>query len=382
MKNYSIVIFVGLLLLASCQNRNEEDQPIVEVIDSTTQQIELERVDGMPVNMVVIRDEITVYDNCEEDKKRIATYYRGDSLIFVNELTKGKYHYEQNGISYQEPWIKVILENNTMGWIHGSGVSFESTANATLTDRVLSARAAHLLGESLAQKITIYAKEVNHLQTLSGFRVLVTRAAEISDSVAAKLNTWLKIHPDKSNYDFYWLNELTPGLLLHYIENNQSYALYRDFEQWQKWSQQTAAIADDDFIQVFLTAYQTDSIEYTFYDWEMPIDKGVSCSLLGSDIHSEVLEQMSTMRDTNGYFKIEVEELKQDLINDISLSNRYWLTLESVLEELDSILARNYIILNDNDRVELVNRRQILSNYQQNDIEMGLFESYEQKNEL
>jgi hypothetical protein len=111
----------------------------------------------------------------------------------------------------------------------------------------------------------------------------------------------------------------------------------------------------------------------------MPIDKGVSCSLLGSEIHSEVLQEMTIMRDTSGYFSEEIVELKQNLVNDISLSNRYWLMAESVLEELDSILAKNYTVLNDNDQVELKNRRQILKKYAENGIEMGLFDTYEQK---
>jgi hypothetical protein len=367
------IIFLLLLIgCIGCQTGTKEETEVntENKADSLRSDWVLERIDGMPISMGISSAEAVVYDKCGEGKKELMTYYRGDSVVFANQLMREK-RSERNSV----PWLKVVFGNNQMGWIDGNAVGFDANGNEVLTDRVLIPKAANLLGANLAQQLQIYNREVAEIQTLSGFRLLVTRAQTISDSIAIKLNQ----HSSELGSDFFWLNQITPGLLLHYLEEQQEYTLYRDFRIWQKWAKKTPTVTDDDFIAVFLKVYQTDSIEYAFYDWEMPIDKGVSCSLLGSEIHSEVLQEMTIMRDTSGYFSEEIVELKQNLVNDISLSNRYWLMAESVLEELDSILAKNYTVLNDNDQVELKNRRQILKKYAENGIEMGLFDTYEQK---
>jgi hypothetical protein len=369
---YRIIVLLLLIGCIGCQTGTEDETEVntENKADSLRSDWVLERIDGMPISMGISSAEAVVYDKCGEGKKELMTYYRGDSVVFSNQLMREK-RSERNSV----PWLKVVFGNNQMGWIDGNAVGFDAKDNEVLTDRVLIPKAANLLGANLAQQLQIYNREVAEIQTLSGFRLLVTRAQTISDSIAIKLNQ----HSGELGHDFFWLNQITPGLLLHYLEEQQKYTLYRDFRIWQEWTRKTPTVTDDDFIAIFLKVYQTDSIEYAFYDWEMPIDKGVSCSLLGSEIHSEVLQEMTIMRDTSGYFSEEIVELKQNLVNDISLSNRYWLMAESVLEELDSILAKNYTVLNDNDQVELKNRRQILKKYAENGIEMGLFDTYEQK---
>ena len=67
-------------------------------------------------------------------------------------------------------------------------------------------------------------------------------------------------------------------------------------------------------------------------------------------------------------------KLKQQLLDDISLSNDYWMDKESILAELDDILKTKYTIFAKADVVELQARRKMLATPGKFDLRTNLFE--------
>ncbi len=373
--------------MVACQTKPENKPTVDTIVTADTvvvPAIKITKLNAMPISLVVVQQEAPIYDKIEADRQIIDRLYRGDSVIFTNQLAAIEEPIVLQSIRYQEPWLSVILENNEKGWIPAAYVSFDGAAQPELREKVLLQRAANFFGANIAQQLGIYTKEAADIQTLPAFRLLYTRANNLADSISHRLNNWVKTNPQQLEDlpNFYWINELTEGMLLHYLEEKQEYQLYKDLRIWQSWTAQTAATQDEQFVEVLLAAYAQDSIEYDFYDWEFPVDRGVMASMLGSNTHHQVLQKMQAVQDSANYFAPELTKIKQDLINNISLSNQYWLSLESALIELDSILQYDQKVLTKIDKSELTTRKQLLQNPTENKITGNLFESYRQEEEV
>jgi len=371
-----IVLLFCCLFLTACFTDNPPAPPVdpADSLSIDSKVIRTEQLKGHPISLVITSPSAAIYEAPSRDSTLLTTLVMGDSLVFTNEITQENYTFQQNGHKYREPWLRIILPDNRLGWVHAAHICFEGASHSALKQRVLEQRAKGWLGQSLTQLMGVYAKESQQLQTLPAFQLLYRRSEIIKDSVTFYLNNWRKRHPKQDVPDFYWINELTPAMLLHDIKEKEQFYLFRNLADWQQFSQATASTEDDRWVEVLLEAYSSDSIEYYFADWRMPIDDKIVCSTLGSGKHTAVLTKIDAALDSNGYFRDELEEVKQAIVDDISISAHYWLSLESVLAEIDTILLRDFVVLNSNDKTELKIRRQIIRNHEENNIQLNLFE--------
>ena len=111
-----------------------------------------------------------------------------------------------------------------------------------------------------------------------------------------------------------------------------------------------------------LEVYSSDSTEFLFQDWRYELPTGEAYSLLGQGIHLSVLDKiyMAIREDSLGFFKKELASIKQELIDDISLSNQYWSPKEAIVKELENILDRTYPFIKQSNRIELQARLKML----------------------
>ena len=329
-------------------------------------------IDGQPISLVVTTRQAIIRVAPSIESAEIARRSKGDSLLFTNRISQFNTAIKLEGIAYNEPWLRVILEDNTMGWIYGACINFDATQQVQLKEKVLDQRAVALFGASLAQQIAAYQKEVTSASTLPAFRTLYSRAKILKDGLEQQMSVHVKAAQDLP--DFFWLNELMDGLLVHYIEAENKYYLFKDLRVWQTISRQTMAKEDDNFVDILLATYPSDSIAFYYYGWELPIDSNTMCSLFGSNIHSHVLDKIEIALDSNGYFNTEIYDLKQALIDDIAVAEQYWLPLEAIQEELSQIIKKKYYFLSSGDRIALKTRRQLLQKHVENNIAINLFE--------
>ena len=264
-----------LFFVYACQTDKPKPKPKPELIvrkDSikTKASLSIEKLNGMPFSIGIIRAEGAVYAQPTTQSKKLIVLLQRDSLVFTNQITSYTSPQIINNIPHDEPWLRVLLGDNSMGWIYGGNVSFDAHKNTILTEKVLLKRAANFFGENMAQLISIYTKEQKKIRTLAAFRLLYTRSEMLQDSLENKLNIWLA--KNKGNWewdtppDFFWLNGLLDGLLLHYIKKENKVYLFRDLKKWKKYAEITPELADDNFVELLLTSYQTDSIEFNFPD--------------------------------------------------------------------------------------------------------------------
>lgn len=379
MKNLIPYLFFSLFIFSFVACKNDASKPSVppELGDSTTSQntkAQIIPIDGQPISLVVTTRQAIIRAAPSIDAAEIARRSKGDSLLFTNRVSQFNTAIKLEGIAYNEPWLRVILEDNTMGWVYGACINFDARQQIQLKEKVLDQRAVALFGSSLAQQIAAYQKEVQSASTLPAFRTLYSRAQILKDSLEQQMAIHVKMAEELP--DFFWLNELMDGLLIHYIEDENKYYLFKDLRIWQSISKQTAVKEDDNFVDVLLAAYPSDSISFYFYGWELPIDSNTMCSLLGSNIHLDVLDKIKIALDSNsnGYFNTEIKDLKQALVDDIAVAEQYWLPLEQIQTELELIIKRNYPFLDSGNMIALKTRRQLLQKHVENKIAVNLFE--------
>lgn len=373
------LVFITSALVA-CQNTSESSTTtnksnLSDSIPSSSAPTFVERqVAGFPVVLIVRTTTAQAYERPDFSAPVVAHYQKEDSLIFTNRITEGLTSKLLEGLTYKEPWLRVILPSQKMAWIYGAHVSFDAQAQQDLTNLVLYPRATALFGTSLAQQINIYQKEIKAISSLPGFRTLYSRAQRIKDSLEWQLNHYTQLQTSSSAADFFWLNELLDGLLLHYIPEQQKYYLFRDLATWQKLSQQTPAVEDDAFIEVLLACYPTDSIPYYYHGWQLPLEDKRLCSLLGSGIHTTILEKLATALDSATYFLPELQQIKENIIDDITTNSIYWMDQQAIKNELDNILQKNYPFLDRNNRVALKTKRSFLDSPEKHALVLNLFE--------
>lgn len=374
---------VGMLLLVAfcsaffaCQPSNPSPPPVIGSDSTTTPSIDtltFETLTGLPVTLVVRMASTPIYEAPRLNAPVLQTALEGDSLPFANRMTTQRIPQTLQGLSYEEPWLRVLLAENQLGWVYGGAVRFDAYRQPALTQALLYPRAERLFGASLTRQLGIYAQEWQASRTLPGFRTLYSRAQLLKDSLEAQMTAYVQRTPEVVP-DFFWLNDLLPGLLVHYLPKEERYYLFKELAAWRRVAFQTAKEEDDKFVEVLLSAWPSDSIEYRYYGWQLPVDSLGLSSLLGSGIHLQVLDRLALTLDSNAYFKEELKGLREAVLYDVSTSDAYWMPLPAVLSELDSILGRSYPFLTSGDLVALQTKRQLLESPEKNRIVVNLFE--------
>lgn len=362
------IIKIHLLLLLIFQLfacKNEQGGTVIDSNpDSTTVgKIEILQIEGHPISLVVTTEIALIRSEPSLNAPEIARKVKGDSVVFTNKVTAFNTAMQLEGTPYNEPWLRVILEDSQMGWIYGGCINFKAAEHPALREKVLDQRAIAFFGQSIAQQIAIYQRETQTASTLPAFRALYSRAQLLKDSLEKIMNIYVKNNTTQQLPNFFWLNELMDGMLVHYVAVQNQYYLFRDFKFWKEISLRSIeSTKDDAFMDLMLATYPSDSVEYYFYGWQL-LDSNKIYSLLGANIHSNVLGKIELALDTIGYFTNEITILKQAIIDDISISNYYWLSLDKIQQELNAIILRKYAFLKRSDWVEIKTRRQLLLKY-------------------
>ncbi|MCH2045063.1 MAG: hypothetical protein MK212_13175 [Saprospiraceae bacterium] len=335
------------------------------------------KTNGQPVLLITTTEESILRVAPDFRSKEIKRIQKNDTLIYVNEISAESVKMELEGVEYEEPWLKVITtDDNQELWIFGACVRFDGINNQELQELVFTKRLGKLFGDKMCREVLTYHREMQNVQTVPAFKKLYTQGNDLRNDLEVYINE----HVSKSNSellpDFFWLDATFAGFLVSYPPQTNEYKIFRDFKHWQKLAQQTPHNDDDLFVEVMLQAYSSDSTEFIFQDWRYELPTGEAYSLLGQGVHSNVLNkiQLALSQDSLHYFRKDLLAIKDLLIDDISLSSHYWSTQESIVEELEEILAKDYPFISGNNRIELQARLKMLRDPQKNDISTNHFE--------
>lgn len=335
------------------------------------------KVAGEPFLVKIAAPTCRVYAAAHPDSLLIETLAQNDTVLFLNEVSGADFEQEIGGILYREPLLKVVLPNrpNGTGWVYAPEVHFLSPPNPELIDLTLQKRAKQFFKPHIAQTLSIYKDELSTMSTLAAFGLVWERAEWLKDSMQNALNQAFASRLDSTKIpDFLWVNYLLEGHLLHWIQAENRYFLFKDLGYWLRKAQTTADMGDDAMIQAKMRAFASDSIEYLYPDWQLVDEHNQVFSLLGKGIHTRMLNGIDSALTISPFFGKILQTETQKCLKDILDAQYYWQPAPEVLAELAQILAQPHLCLQQNDKIALQARLRQLQNPELHQIRLNCLE--------
>lgn len=369
---FPVLLFVGWLSACGDSGGGGSTPPKQDsLVQKDSMQMVLQ-TQGNPILLVVSTQQAIIREKPQLTAPELRRAQKGDSLLYTNMVTDFAIKMRIDGIEYNEPWLRVILNDNRMGWIYGGCVRFDGLSHAALAEIVLDQRLRQLFGSNTADMLIGYQHNSQNIGSQAAFDLQMQQAEELRQTMEAKIEQHLSfLDTAQAIPDFFWLNGCFSGFVTAFPPQTQRYQLFRDFRYWQRQASQSPEVADDSLVAVFLAAYPNDSIEYLFADWTYYLSETESYSRLGEGIHHNIIAKMNTVVQQNPQYKVFLQPLQRRLMDDISLSKFYWQPLPKILAEIDLLLSKNYAVITNSDRIELSARRKMLQKFAENGIEVN-----------
>jgi len=274
------------------------------------------------------------------------------------------------GFPYCDPWVKVRTHDGTEGWAYGGG--FKAPPGTRIGDILTQSRLAVLFGKDRVPEIQTYRKRFEQAAFDGACFQAYVDGKKLRDETQRQVQEVLD-NPDPTKLpDLSWLKEALPAFFPQLVAEGTRLHLFLNYKEWLKKARHTKGTQDDDFFRLAVKIYPIDSIESFYPVWFLQTWDYGGHSLLGSGIHRDLLDQMNRMVANRNVFEPEILDFKNQLIQDMTDAHvTYWEPKDAILKELDEIIAANYGILTEEDKIALQTRRKMFKDPAANHIEVN-----------
>lgn len=369
MKSNLLILTLLTMGFWSCQSdgKDEETTSTPEVenpIESTEE--------GEQTTFIVNIDRLRMRETAGEKGKVIKELEKGAVLIDEGEVSDFTTRIKLRGITFDEPWLKVSTEDNTVGWIYAGAIHLGTTPDSKVAKILREKRLINLFGQEGADRMRSYRVDFHTTQTAAELLDVYQRGRKIREDFVDQLEDKIDAYNAQVQPDLFWLEEALPGFVPQLVAEGTVYYLFEDYRQWIKKAKATKELVDDQFVEFKIQAFPMDSIEYFFSAWQIQTWDYGGSSLLGRGFHFALLKEADRLVQGQHPLSSEVLEVKKSIIEDIlQPSNTFWESKDKVLIEMDNILQADFSILDKNDRIALQARREQFNEPEANEIEMN-----------
>jgi hypothetical protein len=303
--------------------------------------------------LLILQRAATAYD--QPSGQPIAALQKGDKVVLTSETSQRLYPQTTKKDTLLEPFLRVILPDQEPAWIYANPADFVLPTKDTLQwqwhNRLQSVFSA---GEFTLYE-QIWEQWDNARQ--AGLQLLTFQAIR---TLRNQLEIALRNYPLLPEQQY---EGLFPGTLAYQDVTGPGWWI--DFNQWaERCANIPGADAELALFQFYQKEiYPPDGIEYHFHSWDFPVNLQQKHSLLGRNIHFNLLLQTEQLTQQYPFLQTECEQIKDLLLHDISASGTtYWEDWPAVELELDTILnTTNWSILSKEDLATIRHRRQTLA---------------------
>lgn len=328
---------------------------------------------GQPLTLISNIDYLRLRNMPGPDGEVVANFMEGDTLYDMGEVSAFTTEVTLRGVRFNEPWIKVRNRDSLVGWIYAGGVHFELGGRGELAGRLMDMRLKTFFGDALAQRISAYRKDFQNARTSEEVANVHRDALQLRDTLVRVMDqriTLLQTPEQIPNLS--WVEEALPGMVVQRVAEGTAFHLFLDYHQWLGKARQTKGAEDNQFVEVCLTAFGLDSVEYFLPDWNIAVSDEHVFSELGKGLHRNMLAKMTRAMAASRIFEPEYLAFKKQLLDDImGLQLSYWNDQESILRELDGILADNPGILTSVEKENIRIRREQFAQPEKHDIRLN-----------
>lgn len=354
---YLLFVISVIFIFSNCQNNS------ATTLSETTSE---------DSKLITNLEDVRLRDAAGENAQVIRSLPKGTILYDLGEVSDFTTKIKLRGIEFDEPWLKVRTEDGTVGWVYGGALNFRMNDESKLANLLMEKRLASLFGQALADSMAIYRQQFNAIQQAADFARVYRQGDALRDAVVRIMGDKIAVTDPYELPDLFWLEQAMPGFVSQLVAEGTAYYLFWDYKILLQKVNKTADKSDNDFVTLAIALFPEDSVEYFYPAWFIQTWDYGGSSLLGRGVHHRILEKMDETLQKSDLFAAEIRQWKTLLFNDITQADvNYWETQEKILAELDTILAKNYPILTNADKIALQTRRQQFENPAENNISVN-----------
>ena len=364
-----ILYCFSLLLFVSCSSEPPAKE---EVVSPQIESAPDNAIGDQRAKLIVHTEEVRIRTRPGEEGEVLASAKKGDVLFDLEEVSNFSTRLVLRGNTFNEPWLKVETKEGTKGWVYACPLFFQMEKPGQLSQFLLEKKMQMLVGKHNAERLKVYSESYHNVSTEAGFASVYRAGHSLRDTIVTMLETKVEPTPGEGMPDLFWLNQIFPGYLPQLVAEGTAYYLFADYRSFLELANNTPGEADNNFLEVYLTAFPEDSIEYFFPSWKIQTWDYGGHSLLGRGKHQEILQKLDNLLIESDLFEEEITEMKQDILNDITGSYvTYWEEKEKIIGEIDTIISANYGLFSEEEKIALVTRKEQFENPEENDIEVN-----------
>lgn len=295
----------------------------------------------------------------------MVTLNRGDRVKDLGQVSPFESEISFDGTILRAPWLKV-QKGEKSGWVFAGALK----PNSDPADWMLQKRLECYFGRPFADRLNAWKASLDQLGDEQALAAAFREAVQLRNTMIEQLDR-------RANQDgrpeYFWLNEAMPGCIYQRAFRLGPPQLLFDYRFWADKARKTSGSADDDFMQLSMRAFSTDSIESMFPVWRFQLSEMDGASQLGTGAHLDMLKNVEQSLAKYRLFEPELLRFKEALLDDILNNNtKFWQSQELILQELDAILANPPAILQAREINALERRRTMLQDPEKNWVKVNL----------
>lgn len=365
-------VLVLILLTIGTYSCQSEEQPSDSTDESgTATPTEAVKQKEEQSTFIVNIDRLRMRETAGEKGKVIKELEKGTVLRDEGEVSDFTTRIRLRGITFDEPWLKVSTEDNTVGWIYAGAIHLGTTPDSEVAKILREKRLINLFGPAGAEEMRRYRMAFHKTQTAQDVLDVYRTGRKIREDFVDMLEEKIDAYNAEVQPDLFWLEEALPGFVPQLVAEGTVYYLFEDYRQWIEKAKATKELVDDQFVEFKIQAFPMDSIEYFFSAWQIQTWDYGGSSLLGRGFHFALLQEADRLVQAAHPLQAEIVEVKKNIVEDIlQPANTFWESKDKVLIEMDNIIQANLAILDKNDRIALKARREQFDDPEANGIKM------------
>lgn len=343
-----ITICVAFFLLGILTNCQQEEQT-TEPSNESQKMAGIGLPEGLPLR--IRSEKVYLRSSAGFQSEVIAELTANQRVFEMGEVSAFLSQLQRGGKNYKAPWIKVQTLDGLEGWVFASAdfLEMEEKEIPYFSEIQLQAE----LGKPAFEIYKAYQQSKDSISEATGFLSSFRALQQLQSTCQQNVN---QAGQEESAF---WLRNLIPELIIQRDQSGQSDEFYMDYRYWFSQAQQTADSTDDIFVDLYISMFPDDSIEYRFPVWFFQTSANDGHSLLGRGIHLEMFEKIEILNKLTPIYEQELMQIKNALVEDIIfLNTTYWEEKEKASAELRQILDRTFTFLTPADRSALEKRLQ------------------------
>lgn len=364
MKYSHILLFLLLFILSCSDDQGSEETGNINSTPVIEKPVE-------KVKLYATMDHLRVRKEADLGSETVYMLSENEEVEFLEVQENGEnIPVKLRGFRYQDPWIKIRTTDGTEGWVYGGGVKYKD--NSKIAKILQKSRMEALFGKGIAPLFADYKSKFDRVNTSIDMAEVFRMGKSLRDTTENIMHEKIEVSDPQKLPDLSWLSDAFPGYVSHLVAEGTMFHSFIDFKEFAKKARRTTGTEDDKFMELGMKIFPIDSIEHFYPAWFMQTWDYGGHSELGAGVHNRLLDEMNRILAESPLFENEIETYKDQLIHDITDSHvTYWQPKDAILKELDEIIAADYGILNEEDKIALKTRRKLFENPSANGIQVN-----------